>query len=67
MRQELIEPGPRWEAALRYLGLPASTPVSAASLADIVLALAEKLERLESRAAAEEGSGPPPRPPSPEG
>jgi hypothetical protein len=56
MRQELVEPGPRWEAALRYLGLPASTPVSAASLGDIVLALAERVEHLESQLAKVEAA-----------
>lgn len=52
MRQELVEPGPRWEAALRYLGLPATTAISAASLADVLLAAVERLQHVEAQLAA---------------
>ena len=49
MREELIEPGPRWEAALHYLGLPATARTSTSDLTEIVLAVVEKLEQLEAR------------------
>jgi hypothetical protein len=57
VREELIEPGPRWEAALRYLGLPTTTRTSTSDLAEIVLAVVEKLEQLEVRLVA--GQPPP--------
>jgi hypothetical protein len=59
MRQELVEPGPRWEAALQYLGLPATTSVSAASLADIVLAVVERLQHVEAQLATQERASQP--------
>jgi hypothetical protein len=49
MREELVEPGPRWVAALRYLGLPTTTQASPAALPDIVLALVERLEQVEAK------------------
>jgi hypothetical protein len=49
MREELVEPGPRWEAALRYLGLPTTTQASPAALPDVVLAIVERLEQIEAR------------------
>jgi hypothetical protein len=54
MRQELVEPGPRWEAALEYLGLPSTTAVRGASLADVVLAAVERLQQVEARLDAQE-------------
>jgi hypothetical protein len=49
MREELVEPGPRWEAALRYLGLPTSTRACASDLAEIVLAVVDTREQLVAR------------------
>ncbi len=51
MREELVEPGPRWAAALHYLGLPSTTRATPAELTDVVLAIIEKLEQLEARLA----------------
>ena len=53
MRSDLVEPGPHWEAALRYLGLAESTPTGSADLPDIVLAIVDKLQQLEARIASE--------------
>jgi hypothetical protein len=49
MREELVEPGPRWVAALRYLGLPPTTQASPAALPEIVLAIVERLEQVEAK------------------
>ncbi len=56
MRSELVEPGPHWQAALRYLGLPKSTGAGTADLPDIVLAIVDKLQRLETQLETEPGS-----------
>jgi hypothetical protein len=52
MRYELVEPGPRWEAALRYLGMLSSEQerlTSLPDLAEILLTVIEKIEAMESR------------------
>ena len=53
MRSELFDPGPRWEAARRYLGLPETA--SHLALEEIVLAMVEKLQQIEARLDAESG------------
>ncbi len=58
MRNELTEPGPHWEAALRYLGLPESTSAGTAALPEIVLAIVDKLQQLETELDALRGSPP---------
>ena len=58
MRSELVEPGPRWQAALRYLGLPESTGAGTADLPDIVLAIVDRLQRLEAQLKSERRSPP---------
>jgi hypothetical protein len=58
MRYELVEPGPRWEAAIRYLGLETGHGAGAAlpDLAEILLAVVEKLQQVEARLDAQAGS-----------
>ncbi len=58
MRSELVEPGPHWQAALRYLGLPESTGAGTADLPDIVLAIVDRLQRLEAQLESERRSPP---------
>jgi hypothetical protein len=58
MRYELVEPGPRWEAAIRYLGMETGRGASSAlpDLAEILLAVVEKLQQVEAKLDAQASS-----------